>query len=492
MNFWKNLIHYFHRGISFAFVLSFSFKALSQNQLNIEKALNSKPGSSQLKLKDMKEEKSAEVNSQVQWTSRYYQSSNTEFYRDSAQAGQSEILLSFKTSEKSKGGGFDIENRYQLEESSNYFRPSEIFFKASLGSNNFFFGRKILNWSRSDELWKRGVFQPRHMDDPLEAKAAGLTGLFFSRKNKKHSFIMFASPVYIPEFGPRASVINGSIASSNPWFSPPTNKISINDNVVSLDYSIERPEIDAIVFNESAGGKYQYESSRGLFSSLSYLYKPMNHLMFGVPVLLNLNELETDITVEARIRPRVEYHHVTSLTTGLKGINGWTAWGEGTFIRPESRPESLKWITEAQKEAFISTLGVEKAFSSGSSSFSRVWLSYSRVTGGDREDWGELAPEESLFQRRFQYQQSLLAGWEGRLYQNSQFQVNGNTQLIYDWLQEGGVWSSSLNTSWRSGWQVFMAYDLIGRISKNPKIDKGFTGDYRANDRVSGGVGYGF
>lgn len=428
---------------------------------------------------------------------RSYQSSGKRFFRDGADSSQSEWTIGLRSHPGTSGGGFDLINTYQDREQVNYFKPSEVYYKFQPSENSrLFVGRKLMPWSRSDRLWKRGLWESRFMDDPLEARPAGLSGFFLTSSNPgEKGWVIFASPLFIPEFGPRATVEEGKLVSSNPWFRPPSEIIRFNGSDVNMRYSIDRPETEEIILQTSLGASWRWSDEESPWSfRASYAWKPMNQFLLSVPFVLNLTDVADDIEVEANVRPTVQHHHVSSLMMERKIAPRWAIWADWTYERPELDDVSRKTISQTMDKAHIYTLTLERRPQMVSSRFAtQYWLSASRVTGGDANDRGEFAtPGESLFERRYMFQESAQVGLRTNLGRGLGWPIQWKLTGTFDARQNGGIVSTQFDiySSRKFHWNV--SADWIGKLEEDSEIEDGFTGNYRANDRYSMGVRYVF
>ncbi|MCB0406748.1 MAG: hypothetical protein KDD34_01015 [Bdellovibrionales bacterium] len=477
------------------FVLGFlSFKApflFAEETLQIKNLpLNDLQGQSSLKQKTVLGNNNPMVKGALGFTGRYYQSSQAQFYREGAEDQQTEYTLGLRSEPGTRGGGFDIETKFQGGEGVNYFRPSEAYYKFDVGSSHLYFGRKLQPWSQADRLWHRGLFESRFMDDPLEAKPAGLTGLFWVFRQNNNEFMIFTSPLFIPEFGPQATVENNKLTSKNPWFRPPSDEILLNKSKVEMNYRIVTPDIEDVILHPSVGFHLQRQWQDWFFAS-SYAYKPMNQFLLEVPFVLNLTDVTSDVSIDADIVPRVEYQHVASLAMGKNSsiVHSWLEWN---YEKPATEEYNYKHITQTMNETHIFTGTVETSENLSGFHGTKLWLSYSRLLGGDGKDYGEFAPDESLFERRFQFQNAFQLGVRRQFSGVFSRPLLVSSSVLYDISQNGGIFSLQGTYFLSQFWQCFFSVDLIGRMSNENSIDNGFTSLYRSNDRVSLGANYVF
>lgn len=426
---------------------------------------------------------------------RSYQSSEAQFFRSDADPEQREWTFSVQSHPGVEGGGFDIENLYQQKEGENYFKPSEAYYKwVGPQQSQIYFGRKLMPWSQADRLWRRGLFESRFLDQPLDDRVAGLTGLFWvTRPSSEHQWMFFASGLHVPEFGARAKVVNGKITSSNPWFRPPPSTVILNNQELDMQYRIQSPDIESVIFQPSLALSYQHASASGVTWQMSSAYKPAHQLLLEVPFLLNLSDSGEEIGVEADVVPQVQFHQVSSVSVSYDWTPAVVVWGEWTYDRPIQEDFNSRSITQSRADASIWTGTLEFRPAQLTNGWPvRSWISYSRLLGGEGEDKGEFASETSIFERRHQFQDAVQVGFQSQVQNFKSGPLQIVTKALYDHGQRGGILSAELTQSLRNGWRWALSADAIGKIQDEAPVQDGFTGLFRSNDRVGLEVGYVF
>jgi hypothetical protein len=423
----------------------------------------------------------------------YLSSDSRNFREDAATTMPSFDLRIVSEASQSGAGAIDIETRFNANEETFYFRPMELYTQINLAkSKKLFLGRKKMPWSRSDQLWKRGLVEPRHMDDPLEAKRAGLLGAFFAQQSGDTRFFAFASPLFVPEFGPRQSVADGRFFSKNPWFRPPPSQVQLQNGLADVEYQLDAPDVLSIVTRPGGGVGFRQTVGPSAFLESSYLYKPMNQLVLGFPFVLELgNEGETT-SVDVVVSPRVGYHHIANLTIGKQFSDGSLIYSEVIFERPEDNLPPQTWIAKQNAAATVVNLTLEKSFATVTNPNRKAWLSFSNVNGGDVGDSGNFSGETSLFERRYMFQQSVMTGWQGRWFQIGKVVVSNMSRALYDISQRGYLLSSEFNLRFSRSLSGLLKFDTLGNFALDGQITDGFLSNYRANDRASLGVRYVF
>jgi len=193
-----------------------------------------------------------------------------------------------------------------------YLNLSELYFNYQIDSTSEIqIGRKINVWSRVDELWNLGFFQPQFRWNSLHPESQGLTGFFWNKKKNNFDFLLFASPVFIPDQGPGYVLINGQFESNNPWFLSPPQNILFQNQILPIDYKIETPNISDVIFQPHFGLQMKYgDQSKGVFASLSSMYKPSHQMALGYKGVLVTDH------VSITILPKTYYENLIAADIG--------------------------------------------------------------------------------------------------------------------------------------------------------------------------------
>jgi len=153
----------------------------------------------------------------------------------------------------------------------------------------FSLGRKLNTWSRLDEMWNLGFYQPQYRWNPLTPESQGLTGLFYNWETKTTSQILgvrlFASGLYLPDQSSGYQIQNGQFQSSNPWFAqlPSTLQFGTNPGVINqISWNIHMPDTNQVLLNSSGLAQFYFspldEQDRGLSGLLTAGFLPSNQL----------------------------------------------------------------------------------------------------------------------------------------------------------------------------------------------------------------------
>ncbi len=194
--------------------------------------------------------------------------------------------------------------------------PEAYFLVQPSASLSVYAGRKKHDWSRLDESWKLGLWQPRFIEDGLRPIDVALTGFHFSfRAHSQIEFAALLSPLFIPERGTQVNFRNSYLTrGDSPWFMPPPAQVSIYGKETEIDYRLSGFDQSEIIFNPALALQSRLGKNRGAWAVLSYAYKPRNQLEAQYRPYLKLDSMRAQVD----ILPYIERHHVAGIEAGWK------------------------------------------------------------------------------------------------------------------------------------------------------------------------------
>lgn len=179
-----------------------------------------------------------------------------------------------------------------------YLNVKEIYFTYFIDSTaSVHIGRKINHWSKADEDWNLGLYQPQFRWNPLDVNHQGLLGIFYEKKQGAWSLNLFGTPFFVPDQGPNYEIKDGQFVASNPYFTPPPQNILFNNVLLPIDYNIIKPEFSEVFLQPGFGLQLAYQHE-GWLANLSGTYKPSHQFAFGYKGLLVTNRVRIDILPE--------------------------------------------------------------------------------------------------------------------------------------------------------------------------------------------------
>lgn len=197
----------------------------------------------------------------------------------------------------------------------NYLNISEFYLQSNQSdSTTFYVGRKKMLWSELDARWDLGVWEPLFKWNPLSPERQGLTGIYWQIDKPQYTFMLFASPFYIPSQGPSFEIQDGDFVKGNPWFHNPPQSVRIWDEATEMQYHMNQPSTSEIVMQNSYGAKLSFGDPQGFRVQTSYIYKPDNSLALGYQGSLDLSTLKGSV----ELKPQVFYHSLTGADVTYK------------------------------------------------------------------------------------------------------------------------------------------------------------------------------
>jgi hypothetical protein len=360
---------------------------------------------------------------------------------------------------------------------------------------NLTIGRQKRTWSRLDEEFNLGIWQPQLRWDYLAPVQEGLVGVFFDWSlTSQVRFTFFTSPLAIPDQGPSYRLVDGKFISNNRWFEQPHSRLQYQGNNFSKDaplyFKLDKPSEEDIVMHSSFGFGLQYQITPMIWSNFNYAYKPRNQIHLGIECT-NCVDI-TNFEVTAVIHPKIVMHHVATWELGFDREDD-RGWISVTGDRPNSSgfPEDYY---QASLDSWVIAGGAYQHY------FHRFigkpsWMQYSymRAFQVARGAGGGLMSAESVKSSldRYPFLEVAAVDWRVELAQQRRNKVSLRTRYNYSVPERGGWLSLSLAlakgpVTWSLG------ADLLGANVDPDSQDAGLFSTYRANDRFFGGLGYVF
>ncbi len=344
-------------------------------------------------------------------------------------------------------------------------------------------GRKLVAWSALDDTWGAGAFQPRFRWDYLRPQEVGLLGFYQEVKTGPVKITAFYSPIFIPDRGAPLDFADGRIRSISPWVVNPPYEIEVLRKSVPVRYDAQVPPLSNIVRQDTFAGQLAIGEGYGPWGSLSYAHKPMNQLLMSYDAYLS------GADAHVTLYPRVAYHHVASLDTGIRAPRA-SATVSAVADVPTDHADlpTLRTSQQVGNLYLLSPTVSLNPFGTGrAGTFS---LSYLRVFGRDRPDQGYLADgASSEFDSRYPYKSAFLLSAELPTWRK----LTADFRLLFDLQNPGTIVSWNFAYAPDRDWKLFLATDVLSSFTTDSAADgTDFIHRYRENDRVAGGVTYVF
>lgn len=371
----------------------------------------------------------------------------------------------------------------------NYLNVTQLFWKQS----NLTVGRKKVLWSQLDENFTLGTYQPIFKWNPLHWETQGLSGIFIHFESSDSALpwgvTAMGSPIFIPNQGASYELRNGSFQESNPYFKAPPSKALVNGQEFDVDYNIQKPETQDIVFRESFAGRlFIGDYYQGPYAQVAYANKPMNELNLGfigyAAYPENGNLAEKSVSVD--ILPEVSNHTVFSgdLHYSAKHIKvGISALHE----EPKEPKFEAPWTYATFTPSTLVSPFVEfKLYSA------KLDLGYLNVDGGESVGAGPEADQAVKFMpQRYPFRN---AGFVGLKYQHriKRFEnIAFATKFLAGATGEFNLWTTQASYQWQERWAASLTGQLLA-VENNTKGEGTAYYPYESNDLVAIGVSYVF
>ncbi len=353
-------------------------------------------------------------------------------------------------------------------------------------------GRKLEPWSKIDDVWFQGYFQPRTRWEYFDPDPAGLLGLFGSYREPGIEAVLFASPIFVPE--QRACAINadGTFNVDSPWCVPVDETANFKGQKARIAYRIDTPPVTSLVAHPGVAARLRVGKRLGPWVQTAYAFKPMNQLLIGIDApYATENE-----RVETIIYPRVVYHQLVSNEVGYEG-DTWGASMSGLYERPIRDHTNSNWTTEEIGPVVaVSPMGWVKPFGLGRHD-PKLSLAYLRQLGGPEPDQGKLAAGKgSFFETRMMYREAVRADVQTGFPWRWARPIATRLSLIRDLNIEATHVSTEIAYVSPNSWTARVGADFIGVEQTDRTVfetqEPQFLNRYKANDRVLVGVSYAF
>lgn len=363
---------------------------------------------------------------------------------------------------------------------------------------NLTIGRQRRQWSRLDEEFNLGIWQPQLRWDYLQPLQQGLTGVFFDWSlSSALRFSFFTSPLFLPDQGPQFSLKNGHFQSANPWFSPPQSRVELFPNTplandAPLFFKLQRPSEEDIVMHSSFGFAVNYQSAGPFWSQVSYAYKPRNQIHLGIECANCAAIPNGNIEITAVLHPKIVKHNVITWEGGFDRVDD-KGWLSLTGDAPLKSGFPAAYAEAPLNSMIIAGFGYQH--------YVRPWLglpswleySYMRIFEFKRKTDDGLIPDDSVQSSldRYPYSEIAAIDWRVLFRQEQRNRIQLRNRYTYSFPERGGWWSANLD--WTRGQLTYsLGGDVLGANVDPNSAQAGLFSRYRANDRVRAGVRYVF
>lgn len=368
-----------------------------------------------------------------------------------------------------------------------YLNVSQLFWK----QNALTVGRKKVNWSLLDEDYLLGLYQPLFRWNPLEPESQGLTGAFLNLENTegpvRWGVTLFSSGIFIPDQGSGYDIKNGQFERSNPYFQATPRNAEISGHVVDINYNVQKPDTQEIVFNRSFAGRvFIGEEKKGFYGQVAFANKPSNQMSLGFDGVDQTNPEVTADTANLQIQPTISTHSLSSadIKFSTKFLSGGVS---AVHEDPESPNFSEQWTFVKYSKSdlvspFVQIEGV--GF--------KLHLAYLSVEGGEALAVGKFASQsEKFLPQRYPFRSAGLASLSYRHGFGRFHGVTFSTRYLQGADSEFALWTTHMTYQWEERWAMYAQSQMVA-VQDNQNGRMTAYWPFVNNDSVVLGVSYVF
>lgn len=364
-------------------------------------------------------------------------------------------------------------------------------FLASHGASSLkgFVGRKKKDWSELDRRWQLGLWQPKFSIDALRPDEQGLTGFFLNYNTPGFELVGFATPMFIPSMGPDIREEGGGLVSDSRWYRTPSRDYDFNNRINNITYDLSIPDTAKLIANGGValmGRLGNKEKGPWVVASTGYL--PVNELILKRKNFKDISEDNVDVTVS----PDVAYHGIYSLDAGYTFTNLRATL---SFLRddPQEKLPDTDWSMQTLKPIQAISAAFDFSLSNIMSKTLAFQLEYLKVDGGEIVDvLSDGKPDDfTLFDQRLKFTNAFSLRVEGQLATFYSRPFVTRFKYLYEYDQMGSLLNTEFLYYPSQKWAVVMGGDILGVQDEKSNTSR-FLNQYRANDRVYGGMTYVF
>lgn len=406
----------------------------------------------------------------------------------------------FLSARLSSVGSFEKAPRFNYgvdASAGTFFRRGKTDFivqEAHLGSrltqnSNVSVGRRKAYWSEVDDRWQLGLWQPKFALDALRPEDQGLTGVFLDWKDEKYELRGFATPVFIPTMGPEIREEGGGLKSDSRWYREPGRTQNVAGNAQTISYRLDIPEVSKLVANPGAAVMGRLGSREaGPWIAGAWGYKPVNELLLKRAVTTGTNADGVNTVVS----PDVEYHDIVSMDAGY-ALESVQASASVLQDRPRDKGAPTDMVIQRLEPIHAYSAQLDWMIRNVFSRTVQLRLSYLKVNGGGITDIRQDGRRDdfTIFDSRLKFTDAVSVGMEGQLARIAQKPLVTKFRYLYDRDQRGSMVNTEFLLYPRQEWAVLMGADILG-VEDDTYKPTGFLNQFRANDRVYGGMSYVF
>ncbi|MEO0334918.1 MAG: hypothetical protein AAF202_00885 [Pseudomonadota bacterium] len=389
----------------------------------------------------------------------------------------------------------DFQGLFAQQESDRpYLTVPDLYLAHQSSIGNLSLGRKKRVWSKFDELWKLGIWQPQARWDYIHPQTQGLTGLFWEKQvSQGFELSAFATPIFLPDQGPNFELVDGQFTSQNRWFWGPQVDVELLDSDAEIRYSLDRPNETDVILN--GGGALQarmWSESTGLWVSAAHAFKPINQIHLGGEPRLRTQNILNETVVDVEISTEVAYHQLSTLEGGWKSPDVQTSFSvtRDAPIKPEMPDERVK---SSLVETYFTGVQLEHRLKLGSFRNGRVRYAYMKTFFGERVNGGNgFTSNLDSSLSRFNFEDVAMFEIGQPFFASTGSPVTLGMKYFYSFPEDGQLLSGQLlwQVNRQLSWVALI--DVLSAREASNEVGSGLMSRFRSNDRVALGATYVF
>lgn len=373
--------------------------------------------------------------------------------------------------------------------SQSHIAVREIYTSPRTEGYRFYVGRKTNMWSAMDRDWNLGIWQPYFEIDALRPEEQGLTGVFFDVNRENYQFLSFVTPLFVPSMGPDIREENGALISDSRWYRSPSSEMDFTNKPIPISYRLSIPEAAELAAHGGYGAMARVGNrDHGAWMVSSYGYAPVNKLILKRNVRIPI----IDPNVGVVVSPDITYHKVFSADFGYTSgdIKGTISYMQDS---PETKIPATDWVIQKLYGIRAYSVGLEWQAPQFYSRSIFTELDYLHIEGGQIEDIGSdgRIDENTLYNQRMKFTNAFRARAKGELLSLFRRPLVTKVSWLYDTDQKGSMVNTEFLYYPNQMLAVIIGADFLGVDDENTNSSN-FLNQYRANDRVYGGMSYVF
>ena len=410
---------------------------------------------------------------------------------DNGSLQQAEVEFGYKRRSGSFFTNTDLILGTFSTEESVYFALPEAYVGFGDKTLSITAGRKIENLSFADSFYNLGLIQGFATNDYINYFQGGLVGLAAHYNEGSFGFNLSYNPIFIPNQAPTVKIQDGKAFTTNRWAAVPPEQFRLGDQNRDIIYAISDYSVSDIVSNSGFMANVFIGEQNRPTAELTYGHLPLNDLVFQRDTFADIATFHGNVI----LTPMVGYHDIVSADLNLDAGNLKSTF---SFIGDHPINKQAEGLQTMQTLEPLNILSAYFSydFNKALGRKLELYVAAANIAGGDIKDLtsdGKVsdityANSRTLFKRPVRF------GAKGDLFFISGRALQVDMNLTYDQALKGSLLSAALKYNFTKSFNANLGLDMIGVEQENTSSAErsNFLDQYKANDRVSAGVGYVF